>query len=39
MSTPIKLSACFLACLPILVVFVVFKNKIMGNVTMGGIKG
>lgn len=39
MSTPIKLSACFLACLPILAVFVVFKNKIMGNVTMGGIKG
>ena len=39
LTTPIKLAACFLACLPILTIFVIFKDKIMGNVTMGGIKG
>lgn len=38
-SVPIQLTACLLTCLPILVLFVVFKDKIMGNVTMGGIKG
>ncbi len=39
LTTPIKLASCFIACVPILAVFVVFKDKIMGNVTMGGIKG
>ena len=38
-STPIKLAACFLACVPILIMFAAFKDKIMSNVTMGGIKG
>ena len=38
-SQPIQLAACLLTCLPILVLFVVFKNQIMGNVTMGGLKG
>ena len=38
-STPIQLAACILACVPILVVFAAFKDKIMSNVTMGGIKG
>lgn len=38
-NLPIKLAACFLASIPILAIFIVFKDKIMGNVTMGGIKG
>ena len=38
-DTPKKLAACFMACIPILIVFVIFRDKIMGNVTMGGIKG
>lgn len=38
-DTPVQLAACFLASLPILAVFVAFKDKIMGNVTVGGIKG
>lgn len=38
-STPIQLAACILACVPILIVFAVFKDKIMSNVTVGGIKG
>lgn len=39
MSTPIKLSAGFLTCIPIIVIFILFRNKIMGNVNVGGIKG
>lgn len=38
-SIPLQFSACLLASLPILLVFIAFKDKIMGNVTMGGIKG
>ena len=38
-STPVQLASCLMACLPSLVVFVAFKDKIMSNVTMGGIKG
>lgn len=38
-STPVQLASCLMACLPILVVFVAFKDKIMSNVTVGGIKG
>ena len=38
-STPVQLASCLMACLPILAVFVAFKDKIMSNVTMGGIKG
>lgn len=38
-STPVQLASCLMTCLPILVVFVAFKDKIMSNVTMGGIKG
>ena len=36
---PVKLASSILACLPVLAVFIAFKDKIMGNVTMGGIKG
>jgi len=39
MSTPIKLAACFITCIPIIILFIVFRNKIMGNVNVGGIKG
>lgn len=34
-----RLAACVCSAVPIVVLFVVFRNKIMGNVTMGGIKG
>lgn len=39
MSIPLKLSAGFLSCIPIVVLFVIFRNKITGNITAGGIKG
>ena len=35
----ISLGASFAVFLPILIIFFIFKNKIMGNLTDGGIKG
>ncbi len=35
---PMKISSCLMVALPILVFFIIFRNKVMGNVTMGGIK-
>ncbi|MBE7084013.1 MAG: carbohydrate ABC transporter permease [Clostridiales bacterium] len=39
MSTPIKLCAAFVSAVPVIILFIAFRNKIMGNVAMGGIKG
>lgn len=36
---PQKIALCMILAVPIIVIFVIFKDKIMGNVTMGGIKG
>lgn len=36
--TPAKLAGCMLVLLPILVVFLIFHNRLLGNITMGGIK-
>ena len=38
-SIPYKIAACMMLAIPILIIFVFFKDKIMGNLTMGGIKG
>ena len=38
-NVPMQLAACLISCVPIFVLFMVFKNKIMGNLTMGGLKG
>ena len=38
-STALKLSASIATCIPIIIVFIIFRNKIMGNVAIGGIKG
>ncbi|MBQ8658220.1 MAG: carbohydrate ABC transporter permease [Clostridia bacterium] len=38
-SDPVKLAACFIVCLPSLVAFLIFREKIMENVAMGGLKG
>lgn len=37
-SVPMKLAGCMLVLLPIMVLFLVFHNKLIGNVSMGGIK-
>lgn len=37
--TSLKLSASIFTCIPIVILFVIFRNKIMGNIAVGGIKG
>ena len=37
-ALPVKLAACYMLMIPILVVFVVFQKKLIGNVSMGGLK-
>ena len=36
---PEKLAACLTLSLPMLIFFIVAKNKLMGNITVGGLKG
>lgn len=38
-SAPVRMASCALMVVPTLVIFVAFKDKLMGNLTMGGIKG
>ena len=37
-NTPMKLSAAIVFATPIIILFVIFRNKLMGNLTMGGVK-
>lgn len=37
-KVPERIASCMVLALPITVLFIVFRNKIMGNVTMGGVK-
>ena len=37
-SPPMRMAGCIITAMPILILFIVFRNKIMGNVTMGGVK-
>ena len=37
-AEPTRLSACMITCLPLMTIFLLLKNKIMGNLTMGGLK-
>lgn len=36
---PIKVAGCIIVMLPTLIAFLVFKDKLIGNLTLGGIKG
>lgn len=38
-STPSQVAGCMLLAIPTFIVFMLFKNKLMGNLTMGGLKG
>lgn len=38
-SVPMKLTGAFLICIPIIVLFALFQKRIMGNLSMGGLKG
>lgn len=38
-SIPVQLAGCMAVALPMIVLFVIMRNKIMGNISVGGIKG
>ena len=38
-SVPVQLSGCVLMVVPIVVLFLVFKDKLIGNLSAGGVKG
>ena len=35
---PVKLAAAIMVFIPIFTVFLIFQNRLMGNITMGGVK-
>lgn len=37
-NTPVKMAACFMLIMPVLIIFIIFKDKLMGNISMGGLK-
>lgn len=38
-ALPVKLAACILSCLPVVIIFIIFRDKMMGNFSVGGLKG
>jgi ABC-type glycerol-3-phosphate transport system permease component len=38
-STPMKMACCIIVVVPLTILFAVFSDKIMGNLTIGGVKG
>ena len=38
-TVPLRMAGCIIILLPILALFIAFKEKLMGNITMGGVKG
>lgn len=38
-SEPMQMAAAAMVCIPCVVLFFIFRNKMIGNLTMGGIKG
>ena len=37
-NTPMKMAGCMIIVIPILIVFIIFNNRVMGNVSTGGVK-
>ena len=37
-SVPMKLSGCMLMAVPLFIIFIAFQKKLMGNVSLGGLK-
>lgn len=37
-QVPAKIAACMILAFPIFIVFILFKNKLMGDISLGGIK-
>lgn len=37
-STPVRIASCMMLSLPMILVFIFLHNKLMGNVSLGGLK-
>ena len=37
-GTPQKISACMVMAIPLIVIFIIFRNKILGDISLGGLK-
>ncbi len=38
-TIPVQMATCMLSCIPSLVLFLFFKDKLMSNLSLGGVKG
>ena len=38
-NTPKRMAACIIVATPLIIIFLIFRKKLMGNLTIGGIKG
>ena len=38
-TVPMRMAGCIIVLLPILILFIAFNDKLMGNITLGGVKG
>lgn len=38
-SVPIRMTASIIVVLPLIIIFIIFQKRLLGNLTMGGIKG
>lgn len=37
-QVPVQMAGCTLVTMPVIIVFIIFRNKLMGNLTIGGVK-
>ena len=37
-QVPVQMAGCTLVTLPVILLFIIFRNKLMGNLTIGGVK-
>ena len=37
-KVPIKVAGCMVLAIPILIIFIILKDKLMGNISLGGLK-
>jgi ABC-type maltose transport system permease subunit len=38
-TTPRRMAACLIIATPLIIIFIIFRKKLMGSLTIGGIKG
>ena len=37
-STGVQMASCVIIAMPVIILFIIFRNKLMGNLTIGGVK-